>query len=118
MRDFQSLLAWQRAHALTLEIYEASAAFPQNERYAFTQQVRRAASSIGANLAEGCGHDSPAEFARFVGISLGLASELENHLLLAGDLGYVPNEKRQILSKKTQEVKQMLTGLKRKLRPR
>lgn len=118
MRDFQTLLVWQRAHALTVDIYRTSADFPREERYAFTQQVRRAASSIGANLAEGCGHDSVAEFARFVAIALGSASELENHLLLASDLGYVPEEKREILSNSTREVKQMLTGLKRKLRPR
>lgn len=118
MRDFQTLRVWQHAHALTIDLYKASSTFPKEERYAFTQQLRRAASSIGANLAEGCGHDSAAEFARFVGIALGSASELENHLLLAGDLGYVPAEMRHVLSRKTVVVKQMLTGLKRKLRPR
>ena len=76
MRDFQSLRVWQRAHALTIDLYKASAVFPKDERYAFTQQVRRAASSIGANLAEGCGHDSVAEFARFVGILLGRQANL------------------------------------------
>jgi four helix bundle protein len=116
MRDFHSLLVWQRAHALTLEFYRVTAEFPGHERYGLTSQLRRAGASIPTNLAEGCGHDSSMEFARFVGIALASASEVEYHLLLAKDLGYVAEQRWQVLSPMVEEVKRMLTGLRRRLR--
>jgi four helix bundle protein len=73
---------------LTLELDKLSRGFPKKEVYGLTSQLRRAASSIGANLAEGCGRQSNPEFARFVRISMGLASELDYHLLLSRDLGF------------------------------
>ena len=66
MRDFRQLKVWDKAHKLALEIYRITAAFPVEERYGVTSQIRRAASSIPANIAEGCGSDSPLEFARYL----------------------------------------------------
>ena len=86
MKDFRQLKVWEKAHHLTLEIYRATASFPRAETYGLTSQIRRASSSICANLAEGCGRGGDAELARFCGIARGSASELEYHLLLARDL--------------------------------
>lgn len=72
--------------------------------------MRRAATSIGANIAEGAGNNSRPELARFLQIGLGSASELEYHLLLSRDLGYLKSEDYQPLSADVVEVKKMLTG--------
>jgi four helix bundle protein len=110
MRDFRELLVWQKAHALTLDVYRATKSFPREELYSLTNQIRRAAISIGANIAEGAGKNSRAEFARYLQIALGSASELEYHLLLSRDLEYLPPEKCLILSKQVVETKKMLVG--------
>jgi four helix bundle protein len=99
---------WQKSHALTLEVYRATGAFPGDERFGLTSQTRRAASSIPANLAEGCGRDGNAELARFAHIAMGSASELEYHLLLAHDLGYVQEGEYKLIVSQTVEVKRML----------
>jgi four helix bundle protein len=77
MRDFRSLKVWHKSHELTLAIYLATRSFPSDERFGLTSQMRRASSSIPANIAEGCGRDGEAELARFMQISMGSASELE-----------------------------------------
>src|SRR5919109_4875156 len=86
MKDFHELQVWQKAHQLTLAVYQTTAAFPREERYGLTAQIRRACSSIPANLAEGCRKDGDPELARYCSIARGSASELEYHLLLAHDL--------------------------------
>jgi four helix bundle protein len=88
MRDFRELKVWEKAHRLTLSVYSATKAFPKDELYGLTSQVRRAASSVPANLAEGCGRETDAEFVRFCQVAFGSANELEYHLLLSKDLGY------------------------------
>ena len=86
MRSFRELEVWKQAHQLTLDVYRVSKPFPREELFGLTGQVRRSAASIPANIAEGCGRDGEAEFARFLGIAMGSASELEYHLLLVRDL--------------------------------
>src|ERR1017187_11021165 len=80
------LKVWQKAHQLTLAVYQITAPFPRSELYGLTSQLRRSCASIPANLAEGCGRNGDAELARFCSIAMGSASELEYHLLLARDL--------------------------------
>ncbi len=111
MRNYRDLQTWNKAHALTLELYKMSRRFPREEIYGLTSQLRRAASSIGANLAEGCGRQSNSEFARFVKISMGSASELDYHLLLSQDLGFLEPEAYQRMSKHLTEVRKMLAAL-------
>jgi four helix bundle protein len=111
MQGFRQLIVWQKAHELTIEIYEAIAQFPREELYGLTSQIKRAAASIGANIAEGCGRGSDADFARFLLISMGSASELEYHLLLARDLGFLPKDVYERLNARTTEVKRMLASL-------
>lgn len=111
MQDFRELHVWQKAHQLTLRVYKATVAFPSFENYGLTAQVRRAAASMGANIAEGCCRGTRSELARFLHIATGSAGELEYHLILAIDLGYLKPESGQELVEHTTEVKRMLTSL-------
>lgn len=115
MRNFRLLDVWKKGHELTLDIYRLTAAFPNAERFGLTSQLQRAAASIGANLAEGCGRDTGAEFHRFVQIASGSACEVENHLLLAADLGLLETTTCERLNDNVNEVKRMLVGLARSL---
>ena len=115
MKDFRQLQVWEKAHRLTLEIYRVTTQFPRAETYGLTSQVRRASSSICANLAEGCGRNGDAELARFCGIARGSASELEYHLLLARDLRFLLPSDHEKLAQQTIEIKRMLTALIQKL---
>ena len=76
MEDFKNLKVWSKAHRLTLKIYLSTRKFPKDELYGLTSQIRRAAASIGANIAEGCGRRSDPKMKRFVQIARGSASEL------------------------------------------
>ena len=97
MRDFKELKVWQRSHRLVLGVYRATGGFPREETYGLTAQLRRCAASIPANIAEGCGRSGEAELGRFMLIAMGSASELEYHLLLARDLGYLDDRDYQEL---------------------
>jgi four helix bundle protein len=117
MQDFRRLEVWQCAHELTLGLYRITKSFPVDERFGLTSQLRRASSSIEANLAEGCGRGTDADFSRFVQIAMGSASEVECDLLLARDLGYMDETIRQSLEQQTQRIKRMLTALLKSLKP-
>ena len=117
MQDFRNLKVWENAHRLTLGVYAATSAFPQQEQYGLTSQIRRACSSIPANIAEGCGRIGDAELVRFLAIAMGSASELEYHLLLSRDLNFLADADYDRLAADTVAVKQMLASLIRKLRP-
>jgi four helix bundle protein len=115
VKDFRELKVWQKAHELTLAVYRVTTAFPRQELYGLTSQIRRASASIGANISEGCGRKGDAEFCRFCSIAMGSASELEYHLLLGKDLGHIELKDYQELSQRTIEVKKMLTALVQRL---
>ena len=110
MRDFRQLAVWQKAHRLTLAVYKSTNTFPREELYGLTSQIRRAAASIPANIAEGCGRNGNAELARFLQIAMGSACELEYHLLLACDLTLLPQTEHEGLSGELTQVKRMLTA--------
>jgi four helix bundle protein len=116
VKDLHQLKVWQKAHELTLAVYQVTAAFPREELYGLTSQLRRSSSSIAANVAEGCGRNGDAEFARFCSIAMGSASELEYHLLLAKDLKMILPKNHGDLSERAIEVKRMLTALLQKLK--
>jgi four helix bundle protein len=111
LKDFKELKVWHKAYDLALVIYEASRSFPREEMYGLTSQLRRAAVSIGANIAEGCGRRSDGELVRFLQIARGYASEVEHHLLLARDLKFLQAAMHQDIEKRLQEVQRMLTSL-------
>ncbi len=111
MQDFHTLKVWEKAHQLTLDVYHATVAFPKEEIYGLTSQIRRASSSIAANIAEGCGRGSNAEFRQFLQVAMGSACELEYHLLLARDLHYLDAIDYERLAGSATEVKKMLAAL-------
>ena len=117
MRNFRDLKVWSKAHALTLDVYRATAVFPKEERYGLTQQLRRACVSIEANLAEGCGRRSNNEFARFIRIAMGSATEVECHLMIARDLGFLAAQTHAALARVLDEVKRMLNALLERVEP-
>lgn len=116
VKDFRELKVWQRSHELTLAIYRGTASFPKHELYGLTSQIRRAAVSVAANIAEGCGRGSDAEFARFLQMAMGSACELEYHLLLAKDLELLAAEIYAGLNVDLVATKRMLTALMKRLR--
>ncbi len=116
MKDFRKLSVWEKAYSLAVEIYKITAGFPKSEIFGLTSQIRRACSSIPANIAEGCGRDGEVDFARFLQIALGSASELEYHLLLAHDLNLINDTSYDNLNSRVIEIKRMLASLIQKLR--
>lgn len=115
MKDFRSLKVWERSHRLTLEIYDVTAKFPRFELYGLTSQIRRCSASIGANIAEGCGKRGNNEFQRYLQIESGSASELDYHLLLSRDLGFLADADYRDLARNLTEVRKMLTSLLQKI---
>ena len=111
MRNFRQLEVWKKAHSLALDLYRLTASFPTSEKYGLVTQIQRAAASIGANLAEGCGRDTNADFRRFVQIACGSACEVEYHLILARDLDLIDDPTYSRFNAQTNEVKRMLHGL-------
>lgn len=116
MQNYKDLKVWEKAHSFTLNMYEETKVFPKEELYSLTNQLRRSASSIPANIAEGCGKSSKQEFAHYLNIALGSSNESEYLLLLAKDLKYMAIEKFETLHKLINEVKGMLIALITKVR--
>src|SRR5467141_592119 len=116
VRDFRQIKVWAKAHKLTLEIYKTTSRFPREELYALTSQIRRASSSIPANIAEGFGRGGNVELARFLQIGMGSAYEVEYHFLLAKDLGFINEDAYLRLEAQIIEVKRMLAALLMKVR--
>lgn len=117
MKNFRELRVWSKAHELALIMYPITQDFPKEEQYGLTSQVRRATLSIPTNIAEGCGRFSDLEFARFLSIAMGSASELEYLLLFARDLKILPQEKHDQVMNPLVEVKKMLFTLIKKIKP-
>lgn len=116
MQDFRKLTVWQKNHRLTLSVYRATARFPRDGLYGLTGQLRRACASIPTNAAEGSGRGGGTDFARFLQVAMGSASEAEYLLQLAGDLGLLPKPDCERLTSAAVEVKRMLTSLIHKVR--
>ena len=111
MRDFHQYKVWSRGHQLALSIYKETKSFPKEELFGLTSQIRRASMSIPFNIAEGCGRRSDAEFAYYLNIAAGSASEVEEELLLAYDLEFLDKESYLPLDKEVKEIKAMFSKL-------
>ena len=116
MKSFRDLKVWHKSHELNLLVYKETKTFPKEELYGLTSQIRRACSSIPANIAEGCGKSTNIDFARFLQIAFGSANELEYHLLLARDLKMLDSQIHTDLEEKLVEIKRMLASLITKIR--
>ncbi len=111
MRPHEKLDVWKKAIEFVVRLYKTTENFPKEERFGLTSQLRRAAVSIPANIAEGAGRKSHKEFAHFLSNSQGSTSEVETELLIASRLGYVEERNYQVLCSSLDEIGRMLTGL-------
>jgi len=116
MRPHEKLDVWQKAVDLVVEIYKATENFPKEEKFGLTSQVRRAAVSVPANIAEGAGRKFPKEFAHFLSNAQGSTSEVETELLIAHRLGYLSRSNFLELQISLDKIGQMLHGLSRHLK--
>jgi four helix bundle protein len=111
MADFQNLNVWRKAHALSLATFAACEGISGPIGVLLRNQLVRSVMSIQSNIAEGSAKQSDREFARYVRIAMGSATETENHLLLAGDYGMIEKPTADALKKEVKDVRKMLTGL-------
>jgi four helix bundle protein len=106
-KSFRDLVVWQKAHQLVLAIYQTTRRFPRVEQFGLIPQIRRAAVSVAANIAEGFSKRGLSDKARFLNIAQGSLEEVHYYLLLAGDLGYMDPEP---LATQYREVARLLHG--------
>ena len=111
VRNYQDLIAWQRAMDLVEEVYKATKDFPREEIYALTSQIRRAAVSIPSNIAEGQGRRTTADFLRHLSIAYGSLREVETQALIARRLKYIAQAKLEEVMERAGEVGRLLNGL-------
>ena len=117
MQDFRKLDVWTKSHELALDVHRTLAKTRKVEA-ATRSQLNRSAQSIPANIAEGCGRSSAAELARYADQAIGSTTELEYHLLLTKDLGYLAEPDFDRLSSNTVQVRRMLFGLRKAVKAR
>ena len=110
-RSYRDLRVWKEAVDFVKEVYLITAKFPSTEIYGLTNQIRRAAVSIPANIAEGQGRHSTKEFRQFLGIALGSIGELETHLIISNKIEYLPHGELNPLLSKLDDFRKMLKSL-------
>jgi four helix bundle protein len=115
MQRFTELKVWQRSHALVLEIYRVTAAFPDDERFGLVSQLRRAAVSVPCNIAEGSKRQSAPDYARFLNIAEGSLAETEYLIILSADLGYLTPATKDQLTTEVQELARMVHALRQRI---
>lgn len=115
IKSHRDLIVWQKAMDLVVLVYKATELFPKHELYGLTNQIRRAASSVPANIAEGQGRRSKSEFRQFLGNARGLLLELDTHLELALRVNYLTASQHERLREHLEEVGRILNGLLRSL---
>ena len=111
MSDFRNLKVWKKSHELTLQVYRVIEKYPKHEMYGLGDQIRRAASSIPMNIAEGCGTLHKKEFIRYLSIARASTSELEYQLILSKDLNYIEKKTYDLIYPQIKEIQSMLNGM-------
>ena len=109
--SYRDLIVWQKAVALVTDVYRWTEPFPKHELYGLASQMRRAAVSAAANIAEGQGRNSRGEFLQFLGTSKGSLTELETHIEIATNLHYFSEGLRRDALQQTDEVSRLINGL-------
>ncbi|MDQ6984779.1 MAG: four helix bundle protein [Candidatus Dojkabacteria bacterium] len=116
MVDFTKLNIWIRAKNLSVEIYRLTDDYPKIEQFGISNQMRRAATSVPANISEGCSRDSKKDFSYFLSISIGSLNEIYTFLEIFSDLKYLQLSKKNTLIKEINELKSMIYSYKKKLK--
>ena len=111
IRSFTDLKAWRKGHELVVSVYKITDKFPARETYSLTDQMRRAASSITSNIAEGFGRQTYKEKVQFFYQAKGSLTELKNQILIAKDVGYMKKEDFKVLVELANATDQLLQGL-------
>ena len=111
MRSYKKVVAWQRADHLTIEVYRTTREFPREEVYGLTAQIRRAAYSVPANIAEGAARETDADYLRFLHIARSSLSETEYFLHLAHNLKYLSDDEYRTLTVLVNQTFAALHGL-------
>ena len=117
VKSYRDLIVWQKSMELVERVYRMTNAFPTNELYGLSSQVRRAAVSIPSNIAEGQARKSTAEFLNFLSIAQGSRAEVETQTLIAQRLGYVTENQITEIMSLLEEISKMLNTLRAKLHP-
>lgn len=115
MQRFTDLKVWQRSHALVLQVYRMTPEFPEDERFGLISQIRRAAASAPANIAEGSKRKGPQDYARFLNQAESSLAETEYFAILSGDLGYLSGQSAEALIAEIDEIGRMLFALRTKV---
>ena len=115
IKSHRDLVVWQKAVQLVVDLYNLTKSFPKEETYGLTNQIRRAAASIPANIAEGQGRRLGGEYQQFLGHARGSLCELDTHIEVAFRIGYLAESQYQQAREKMDEVGRMLNGLLRSL---
>ena len=116
VQNYRELIVWQKAMDLVELVYQATKAFPKEELYGLTNQVRRASVSIPSNIAEGQARQSTAEFKNFLSIAQGSRAEVETQIMIAQRLGYLPRQQTEQILNLSEEIKRMTYSLTAKLK--
>lgn len=111
MRNFHNILAWQKADDLAVAVYKATRSFPKEEVYALTSQIRRAAYSVPANIAEGASRNSQKDYLHFLFIARGSLAEVAYFIHLSQRLKYIDDECHSALAEQADAASRVLTGL-------
>ena len=110
MQDFKKIDVWKRSFSFSIEIYKCTSTFPNDEKFGLVSQIRRAAISIPTNIAEGAGRVSRKDFANFLQIAMGSASEVDCELLIAKEIGFIENNVFTRLYNELTEIRKMLVS--------
>ncbi|MBZ5513781.1 MAG: four helix bundle protein [Acidobacteriia bacterium] len=118
VKDYKELEVWQKAVDLATSLYEVTRGFPDTEKFGLVVQVRRAATSVPANIAEGWGRGSTREYVQFLHVARGSLLELETHLIIAQKLAYLSRERSEVAHQQVKSISMMLNRLIGALRAR
>ncbi|HYG50268.1 MAG TPA: four helix bundle protein [Flavobacteriales bacterium] len=115
MNNYKNLMVWKKAVDLSISIYRTTASFSAEEMYGLTSQMRKAAVSISANIAEGAGRNSSKEFNQLLGIANGSTNELETLTIIACELDFIKQDKKELYLQHIVEIQKMIRKLKESL---
>lgn len=115
MKTFRDLLVWQKAMDLVTQLYKVTSAFPQEELYGITSQIRRSGVSVPSNIAEGYGRRSTKDYVRYLNMATGSLYELETQLQISNNLDLLSDDDYKPLDEATREIERMITALRKKI---